>query len=158
GAFSIVWQEMRSSSKDDLQPQLDGTRSAGTEHRVRAGHVRCFGPEAETRAGRPRRIGKGIVAARPSIWIRDIRMIENVEELGPELSGQAVLELPALCHGQIPVVVGQASEHITAERAIAAKRRRNENGAARRVTTPVRERCHTQWPRGAGLRQTIRIA
>ena len=85
-------------------------------------------------------------------------MIENVEELGPELSGQAVLELPALCHRQIPVVIRQASEHITAERAIASVRRGNENGTARRVTTQVRERCHTQWPCGAGLRQTIRIA
>ncbi|PYS49482.1 MAG: hypothetical protein DMG13_23270 [Acidobacteria bacterium] len=41
---------------------------------------------------------QGIVATRSSKRIRDIGMIQNVEELGSELSSEAFLELPSLRH------------------------------------------------------------
>ena len=85
-------------------------------------------------------------------------MIENVEEFGPELCCEAFFEFPSLCHRQIPVVKRQTSEHITTERAIASVRRRNKNGAARSVTTQVRERSNSQWSSGRRSSETIGIA
>src|SRR5579862_361216 len=59
---------------DQLQTKLNGARTARAEHRVRTGHVGRFRPEAEASAGR--RIGEGVVAARSTIGIRNIRMVK----------------------------------------------------------------------------------
>src|SRR2546430_13481477 len=50
--------------------------------------------------------------SRSSERVRNIRVIENVEELGSELSRIALFELRRFRYRKIPIVIGHAPEHI----------------------------------------------
>ena len=95
GCFPISFRRMdfrAVSLKDNLQSQLDRAWSAGPEHGIRAGHVRCFSPKAEWIVCR--RIRKGVVAAWSSKRIGDVGVVENVEELSAELCLEALPPSP----------------------------------------------------------------
>jgi hypothetical protein len=61
-------------SENDLQTQLNCARPARSEHCVGTGYVRSGIAEAETSAGISAWIGEGIVAARTSKRVGDIRV------------------------------------------------------------------------------------
>src|SRR2546430_8431278 len=95
--------------------------------------------------------------SRSSERVRNIRVIENVEDLGSELSRIALFELRRLRYRRIPIVIGHAPEHIPPERAGSTVRWRNKNRAAVGVATLIRQRCRSQWAGGLRLGQAIRI-
>ncbi len=137
-AKSISWPRRKSSFrnarralKDQLQAQLDRPRSARTEHRVGAGDIGCLIPESETRTARGCGIGKGVVAPGASKRVGDVGMIEKVEGLGAELSGQALLNLEDLRDREIHVVVRHAAEEVVARCPQTPIRRRDQDRASR---------------------------
>ncbi len=66
-------------------------------------------------------------------------MVEDVEELGPELRGQTLLEFPVLLDRDIPVAEGRVAENILAGRAIGSVSGRGQRRIANRVAAVVKE-------------------
>src|ERR1700686_2220255 len=96
---------MKIGLKEDFQAQLHGTRSTGTKHRIGAEYIGRCGAEAETCARVSTWIGIRIVAPRASERIGKVGVVEYVEELGPNLDRQALLDLENLGHIQVHVVI-----------------------------------------------------
>ena len=83
-------------SKEQFQTKLHRARPAGPEQSIGTGHVRRLRPQAEKRASIARRIGILVGAAGSSERVGDIRVVENVEELGSELRSQTFPKPPIL--------------------------------------------------------------
>jgi len=71
-------------------------------------------------------------------------MVENIEELGAELGGEAFLEFRLLEDGNIPVLEPQVAEAVTPRIADGSQRGRNEDRLAVRayVTANTIESVH----------------
>lgn len=74
--------------------------------------------------------------------VRKERVVEDIEELSPELRGEPFLEFPILDYGEIPVPERCVAENIFADRAELPVGRRNHYGAAVCETAVVSERGH----------------
>src|SRR5580704_5098930 len=85
-------------------------------------------------------------------------MVENVEELRPELGGEPHLELKGLGHRGIHVVEATVAPHAAGRGTEASVGWRNQNGTAQRVAAQVGERSHGEWAVSRSLRHTGRIA
>src|SRR5579872_3488215 len=80
-----------------FQTQLHRPAAAGTNHRIGRGHVGRGAATAERLHGR-------IIQSEPvlsAIGIREVRVIENVEELGAELGMDSLTEMPVLCDREV---------------------------------------------------------
>src|SRR6266403_5872413 len=111
--------------EDDLQAQLHSAVRARTEHRVFARHVRSCAATSEL-------VGYGrivvVVAVRPTTWVGELWMIEDIEKLGAELEGQPLLEFPIFINRRIPVLERVAGEDVSPCRRERSEGRRNHNG------------------------------
>src|ERR1039458_6270647 len=79
-------------SENKLQAELHRTRASRTHGRVGGGDVRSGTAAAEATHGR-------IIEAEtilPAIRIGEVGMVENVEELRPELGAEALAKVPVL--------------------------------------------------------------
>src|SRR5438552_6710303 len=97
-----------------------------------------------------------MAAAGSTEWIRDIRVIQYIKELGAELSRQPFFIFERLRHRKIPVVVRHASEWPGAKIAITSKCRRDEHGVTVNVapaTILLCQRCHSQRSKSLRLCQ-----
>src|SRR5579863_6162569 len=128
----------RAPSEDELQAQLDGARAARSKHGVGADNIGSGREEPETRARSGAGIRKaGLKSSGAAFRVRDVCMIEDVEELSAELSGHALPEPEGLGDRHIHVVVRQPAENIVACGAVAAIRRRYQNRLAVGVAAQV---------------------
>src|ERR1700728_1923129 len=132
--------------KRELQSQLDGAASAGADHRVRRGYVRCGTAAAE---GLHRRIvqTESILAA---VRIGKVGMVENVEELGAELGAEFFPEVPVLGNREIEVSEAGIGKQIARHVSELSQRRRNHNGVALGVAAEG-----TQRSRGRSRSSTV---
>src|SRR5215831_19317023 len=106
--------------KSELQTQLSRTAAAGTNHGIGGGNV----GRRTTTAKRARR---GIVVRETilsSKGVGKIGMIEDVEELSPELRTQTFAELPVLGQRAIHVAESGVPENVAAHGAERAGRGR----------------------------------
>src|SRR5579859_1036450 len=107
---------------------------------------------AYCRVGR-RYVGRGATAAErlhgrivqaeavlSAVRIREVRMIEDVEELGAELQAHRLSKVEVLGEREIEVAEAGVLEHIAPHVSELAKRRRQHDGTALRVATEEGER------------------
>jgi hypothetical protein len=78
--------------EEQLQAQLHGTVSTGTEDRVTSRLVWCGAPATEKIRYRRIAFIANAKAARRSVRICKVRMVENVEELRPKLRGEPLMQ------------------------------------------------------------------
>src|ERR1700675_1052840 len=93
-------QTFSQQSKEQFQTKLDGSAPSGANDRIRSRSVRRCTTAPKRAGGRRIVVGISVLSAK---WIREVRMIQNIEELSPELGAEAVRELPILHHREIPV-------------------------------------------------------
>src|SRR5205823_6504086 len=105
----------------------NGAWSARSQHRIRTGYIRSLRPETKAGACSPGRIRIRVVAARPSEWIGQIGVVQNVEELSTELGSKMLFEIPGLGDRHVPVGEGRTPKNAWTRCAIASKRRRNQH-------------------------------
>src|ERR1039458_7568572 len=87
-------------SENKLQAELHRARASRTHGRVGGGHVGSGTTASEARRGR-------IIEAEtilPAIRIGEVGMVENVEELRPELGAEALAKVPVLRQREVHVI------------------------------------------------------
>src|SRR5260370_14230006 len=95
-------------SESQLQTQLNRTRTSRTHGRVGSRNVRSGATATEAAHG-------WIVEAETvltAVWIGEVRVIENVEELSPELGAHVLAEMPVLRHGEVHVAETGIGENV----------------------------------------------
>src|SRR5271166_4487155 len=113
-------------SEKKLQAQLNRARATGTDDGVGSGDI--WSSATATKAS-----GRGIVkteAILSAVWIGKVRMVENVEELRPELGVEPFPEMPILGQGEVQVAEARIGEHVAAHVAKLPERGRNHHGVA----------------------------
>src|ERR1019366_4418706 len=113
-------------SENKLQAELHRTRASRTHGRVGGGDVRSGTAAAEATHGR-------IIEAEtilPAIRIGEVGMVENVEELRPELGVEALAEMPVLGQREIHVFETGIRKNVASHGAEGSQWRRNQDGIA----------------------------
>ena len=125
-------------SEDQLQSELNVAWTSRSKHRVGTGRIRRVKDIPETCAATcPRRIDviRSSGAARPPVWINEIRVVEKIEDFGPELGAEAFRDLDILAHGRIHVSEASVAPRIAAHRAKTAVSRWDQNRIPQRIAS-----------------------
>src|ERR1700728_281745 len=150
---SLACETARSENK--LQSQLHRTASTGTDYRISSGDVRCSARASE-------RLNRRIVKAETilsAVRVGEIRVIENVEEFGPELRVETLGEMPVLRHREVHVAESRVREDVAAHVAKAPEGGRNHDGIAFRVASEqIKCRAGRTGCIAAIQRQCLRVA
>src|SRR5215469_12942263 len=117
-------------SEEKLQTKLGGSAPPGADDGIRSCPIR--GSTAATERAWGRRIVVGIPVL-PAEGIREVWMIENVEELSAKLDLEAFGDLPILDHREIPVAEARIAEEVAAHGTEATERRGNHDRASLRI-------------------------
>src|ERR1035438_10281315 len=117
---------LKSNLESELQAQLNGARSAGAHRGVGGRNIRR-GATATERANRRIIQAESILAA---VWIGEVRMVENVEELGAGLQPHRFSKVEILGQREVEIPEASVLEYIAAHVSELAQRRRNHNGTA----------------------------
>jgi len=115
--------ELQIDSENKLRSQLDRARSA----RPYGGIGRSY---IWSRATTTERLHRGIVQAEPvlsAVRIGEVRMIQNVEEFGPELEPHGFSEMEILGQREIKVPKTGVLEHVSTHVSELAERRRKHD-------------------------------
>ena len=64
-----------------------------------------------------------------AVWIRKVRVVENVEELSPELRSQPLSKVPVLRQGYVEVAEAGVAERVASHVAELPEGRRNHDRA-----------------------------
>lgn len=126
--------------EEQLQPQLHGPIAARTEDRVTSCLVWCGATTPEQIGHRRISFIADTKAARSPVRICKVGMVENVEELRPELSGEPFLELELFGYGQIPIAETGVAPNVTGRSAEGSCGGRNQHGIALGVAAETVER------------------
>src|SRR5208283_1521255 len=113
-------------SENKLQAELNRARASRTHGRVGGGDVGSGTAAAEARDGR-------IIEAEtilPAVWIGEVGMVENVEELSPELGAEALAEMPVLRQRKVHVSETGIGENVASHGAEGSQWRRQQEGIA----------------------------
>jgi len=73
------------------------------------------------------------------IWVGEVHVVENIEELGAELGGEAFLEFEILDHRNIPILETRVAEDVTGCISNGSERRRNHDRITSSKAAVVRE-------------------
>src|SRR5208337_121074 len=95
-------------SENKLQAELNRARASRTHGRVGGGDVGSGTTAAEATRGR-------IIEAEtilPAIRIGEVGMVENVEELSPELGAEALAKMPVLRQREIEILETGIGENV----------------------------------------------
>src|SRR5271166_18229 len=143
-----------------LQAKLNGATAAGTDDRVRGGHVRCrAGTTKASRAGHGRIVVPPTVL--PSIGIREVRVVEDVEEFAAELQIVALANRPVFHHRKVHVAVSKIAEGVSSHGSECADRRGQHHAVAHHIAAPVVQggcvASHLPSVQGRGLRRAQRV-
>ena len=76
--------------------------------------------------------------------VREVRMVEQIEEFCPELRSQPFPELPVLGDREVYIAESGIAEDVASHRAESAERRWNQEGLPIGVTTEAGERAR-RW-------------
>src|SRR5580658_9735228 len=132
------WRHDLERLEYQLQAKLDSPGSTRAENRIRTDHVGRGWKKSETRAAGTAGIGDTrLKSAGTTFRVRNICMIEHVEEFGAELSRDAFPKPEGLGDREIHVVVRHAAENIVPGGAIASIRKRYQDRLTVGVTTEV---------------------
>src|SRR5581483_1089301 len=137
--------------EDQLQAQLERSRSALSKRRVGAGDVRCLWAEAKRCSRARSRISVGVVAAGSAEDVGEVDAVQDIEAFGAELRGQAFSNLELFGNREIPFIEGEPAEVVApggSERAVC---RWNQERVAVRIATQISKGCHSQRAVGRGL-------
>ena len=96
-------------SENELQAQLNRAAAAGADDGVGGCNVRRGATAAEGLCGRV----VEPIAVLPSVGICEVRVIEDIEELGAELGVETFAQLPVLGNGEIEVLESGITEEVT---------------------------------------------
>ena len=117
--------------ENELRANLNRSRSARTHRRISCCDIRRSAPATKTSSGR-------IIEAVPvlsAIGIREVRVIEDIEELCAELQPLAFSKVKVLGDREIKVLEAGILEHIPSHVSELSKWRRHHYGIACRVAT-----------------------
>ena len=117
-------------SEEKLQTKLGGSAPTGADDGIRSCPIRR-GTAATKRA-----CGRWIVVSisvLPPEGIREVWMIENVEELSAKLDLEAFGDLPILDYREIPVAEARIAEEVAAHGTEATERRGNHDRVSLRI-------------------------
>src|SRR5580693_205048 len=117
-------------SEQKLQSQLNSTVAAGADDRVGGGHIWSGASATEVSGGRIIET-ETILAA---IGIGKVGMVENVEELRPELGPKPFPKLPVLRDREIDIAETRIGKRVSAHVAKLPERRRNHDRVAFGIT------------------------
>src|SRR5580704_13290184 len=118
------------SSEQKLQSQLNCAAATRADDRVGSGHIRSGASAAEVSGGRIIET-ETILSA---VGISKVRMVENVEELRPELSVKPFPKLPVLRDREIDIAETRIGKRVSAHVAELPERRRNHDRVAFGIT------------------------
>src|SRR5450755_1899598 len=110
--------------KDKLQPQLNGAVAARSNDGVGSGDVRSGA--AATEATRRRIIKTETILA--TVRIGEVGMIEDIEELSPELGAEPLAHMPVLRQREIHIAETRIGESVAAHIAECPQCWRNHDG------------------------------
>ena len=111
-------------SENQLQAELNRARASRTHGRVGGGDVRSGTAAAEATRGR---IIEAVTIL-AAIRIGEVGVVENVEELRPELGAEALAEMPVLRQREVHVAETGIGENVAAHVAERPQCRRNHDG------------------------------
>src|SRR5260370_6751278 len=117
-------------SENKLQAELHRARASRTHGRIGGGDVGSGTAASEAAHGRIIE-AETILAA---VWIGEVGMVENVEELRPELGTEALAEMPVLRQGEVHVAETGIRENVASHGAELPECRRDHNGVAFGIT------------------------
>src|SRR4029077_6051818 len=123
----------------ELQAKLNGASSTRTDYGVGSRNVGCRA--SATKKPSPTRRIVVCVSILTTERIREIRMVEEIEEFCSELCCQPFPELPVLGDREIYVAKSSVTEYVAAHCAESAEGRWNHEGLSIGVTTETSERC-----------------
>src|ERR1022692_162112 len=109
-----------------LRTQLHRTRPARADRGVGGGYIRSSATATERTHGR-------IIQPEPvltAVRVGEVRVIEDVEELGAELKPHGFSKVEILSQREIEIPEAAVLEHVAAHVAELAERRRNHHGTA----------------------------
>src|SRR6267143_750086 len=129
GGPAPIMKSPRSENK--LQAELNRARASRTHGRIGGGNVGSGTAASEAAHGRIIET-ETILAA---VWIGEVWMVENVEELRPELGAKALAKMPVLRQGEVHVAETGIGENVASHSAERSQWRRNHNGIALGVAT-----------------------
>src|SRR5207245_6580370 len=95
-------------SENKLQAELNRARASRTHGRIGGGNVGSGTAASEAAHGRIIE-AETILAA---VWIGEVGVVENVEELRPELGAEALAEMPVLRQREIHVLESVIGENV----------------------------------------------
>ena len=85
-----------------------------------------------------------------TIRVREVRVIEDVEEFGAELQALGFAEMEIFCQRKIEIPEARIREHIPAHISEVAEGRRHHDGVPRRIAAiEIQSGCF--WPCGASV-------
>src|ERR1035438_962586 len=113
-------------SENKLQAELHRARASRTHGRVGGGHVGSGTTASEATHGRIVE-AETILAA---VWVGEVGMVENVEELSPELGAEPLAEMKVLRQREVHVLETGIGENVAAHGAEGSQGRRNHDGVA----------------------------
>src|SRR5262249_24343720 len=92
-------------SEANLETELNVARPAGSDHGVGAGHVR-------RRRHFPERVAEADAVVEQDRWVGEVRMMQDVEDLGAELHADALGGFEGLDQREVPIVEAGAAEDV----------------------------------------------
>src|ERR1700722_7209610 len=116
-----------------LQSQLHRAAAARPDDRVSCRHIRR---RASATEGTCRRIIHSITIL-SAVGISEIRMVENVEKLRPELRVNSFAQVPVLGHGEIEILESRVGEHVARHISEMSQLWRDHDGIALRIAAKV---------------------
>lgn len=110
----------------ELQTQLDRARATRTHGRVSSSYIGS-GAAAAKRTKRRIIQAKSILTA---VRVSEVRMVENIEELGAGLESHGFSKVEILGQREIEISEASVLEHVPAHVSELAQRRRNHDGTS----------------------------
>src|SRR5215472_7889907 len=141
--------QLRTSLENELCAQLHGSWTARSHSGIRGRDIGRCTTASERTHGRIIQT-KSVLAP---VRIGKVRMIENVEELRPELQAILLAEAEILANGEIKVLEAGILEHVSSHISELAKRRRHHHGITRDVAAEQIQSCRLRARRAPILRQ-----
>src|ERR1700689_3400758 len=129
-------------SKNKFHSQLNCAAAAGTDDGVGGGDVGSGATATE--ASRRRIVESETVLT--AVRIGEVGMVENVKELGPELSVEALGEVPILRHRKVDILETGIRERISAHVAKLSESGRDHHGVAFGIAAEkINCSCSRSW-------------